>query len=180
MIPVTLLRQAVVDRGRLSPNYGARPPGTLLRLVVLHATADAGNEEAAEAWLCSPDSGVSAHLHLRRDGTVVRLVPDALRAWHAGESRWQEAADVNDVSLGWELANRDDGREPFTEAQYAAVVRLAAHYAGQGLPLDAFVAHRQVAWPRGRKTDPRGFDWPRFRAALREELERDGCLPRAG
>lgn len=175
MIPWTRLRPAAADRVRASPNHGARPasaPG--LACIVLHATADGGSEAGAEEWLCEPRSSASAHLHLRRDGTVVRLVPDGRRAWHAGVSRWRGRDDVNGFSLGWEIANRNDRREPYTDAQYAALARLAAHYVAQGLPPDAFVSHAEVALPAGRKTDPAGFDWERFRRVLRERTRREG------
>lgn len=136
--------------------------------MVLHATADRGAEVSAEAWMCNPAAGVSAHLHFRRDGTIVRLVPDSRRAWHAGRSRWNGLPGVNDFSLGWEIANRNDCVERCTDAQYDALARAAAHYVNQGIPLDAFVSHAAVARPRGRKSDPCGFDWERFRfGALR-------------
>lgn len=174
MILWTRLRPAPADRGRASPNQNARPRSTPgLSCVVLHATADGGSEAGAEEWLTEPRSRASAHLHLRRDGMVVRLVPDARRAWHAGVSRWRGRDDVNGFSLGWELANRNDGREAYTEAQYATVIRLAAHYVAQGLPLDAFVSHAEVALPAGRKTDPAGFDWERFRAGVRNHAKID-------
>jgi N-acetylmuramoyl-L-alanine amidase len=138
--------------------------------VVLHATADKGNEAGAEGWMRNPASQVSAHLHIRRDGTVVRLVSDQRRAWHAGTSRWRGRMNVNDFSFGWELANRNDGREPYTEAQYRALITLAVHYIAQGIPLDAFVSHAEVALPPGRKTDPAGFLWARFYAGVRRQL----------
>lgn len=168
MIPWARLRPAPADRVRASPNQNARPPSApALTCIVLHATADGGSEAGAESWLTEPRAAASAHLHLRRDGTVVRLVPDARRAWHAGVSRWRGRSGVNDFSLGWEIANRNDGREPYTDEQYAALARLAAHYLRQGLPPDAFVSHAAVALPAGRKTDPAGFDWERFRKSIR-------------
>ena len=168
MIPWARLRAAPADRVRPSPNQNARPPSApALLCVVLHATADGGSEAGAEEWLTEPRSRASAHLHLRRDGTVVRLVPDGRRAWHAGVSRWRGREDVNGFSLGWEVANRNDGREPYTDAQYAALARLAVHYLAQGLSPDAFVSHAKVALPSGRKTDPAGFDWTRFRRDVR-------------
>ena len=171
MIRWPRLRPARTDRVRLSRNCGARPGSTPgLLCIVLHATADRGGEEGAEAWLCDPRARASAHLHIRRDGTVVRLVADRDRAWHAGVSAWRGRPDVNDFSLGWELANRNDGREPYTDAQYASVIRLGAQYVRQGLPLDAFVSHAAVALPPGRKTDPAGFDWDRFRRGVRQQF----------
>jgi N-acetylmuramoyl-L-alanine amidase len=171
VIPLERLRPASADRVRRSPNHNVRPPAVRgIACVVLHATADGGDEEGAEGWMCNPRAVVSAHLHIRRNGTVVRLVPDGRRAWHAGVSSWRGRRDVNDFSLGWELANRNDGEEPYAEAQYAAVARLAAHHVRQGLPLEAFVSHAEVALPPGRKTDPRGFDWERFRGEVRRSL----------
>lgn len=162
-----------------SPNRDERPErGRQVRCVVLHATADKGSELAAESWMCNPAAGVSAHLHFRRDGTIVRLVQDSKRAWHAGRSRWKDTSDVNDFSLGWEIANRNDCVEPYTDAQYAAVARAAAHYVQQGMPVDAFVSHASVARPRGRKRDPCGFDWKRFRSEVADLLQQRDDNPR--
>lgn len=162
----TLLPVSVVLR-RPSPNRDLRPRHVdRIACVVLHATADGGDEQGAEDWLTNARSDVSAHLLIRRDGTVVRLVDDLLRAYHAGVSEWRGLANVNDFSLGWEIANRNDGIESFTDAQYAAVARLGAHYVAQGLPISAFVSHASVARPVGRKNDPLGFDWARFDAGV--------------
>ena len=174
MITWMRLHPAPADRVRLSPNQNARPQSApALACIVLHATADGGSETGAEEWLTEPRSSASAHLHIRRDGTVVRLVPDGRRAWHAGVSRWRGRENVNGFSLGWEIANRNDGREPYTDEQYAAVIRLAAHYVAQGLPLDAFVSHAEIALPAGRKTDPAGFDWARFHKGVRAKTAED-------
>jgi N-acetyl-anhydromuramyl-L-alanine amidase AmpD len=162
VIPLDALREWPADIARHSPNFNARPAGTRISCIVLHATADEGDDAGAEGWLCKHDSHASAHLLIRRDGTSVRLVPDKLRAWHAGVSVFRGVGDVNDFSLGWELCNRNDGREAFTDAQYHSVARIAAHYIAQGLAFPDFVGHDQVALPLGRKTDPRGFDWTRF------------------
>lgn len=171
VIPLQAMRPAKADRECRSPNRNPRPAALSgIACIVLHATADRGSETGAEGWMCNPRAKASAHLHIRRDGTVVRLVADRERAWHAGLSVWRGRSNVNDFSLGWELANRNDGRERYTDAQYAAVVRLAAHYARQGLPIDALVSHAEVALPKGRKTDPAAFDWERFHRKLREVL----------
>lgn len=135
MIALTHLRPFEATLLRPSPNHSPRPAHVqVIECVVLHATANGGNEAGAESWMQNPASQVSAHLHIRRDGTVVRLVSDQRRAWHAGTSRWRGRMDVNDFSLGWELANRNDGWEPYTGAQYGALSLLAGHYILQGLP----------------------------------------------
>ena len=165
-VPIAALVPAHADQFRESRNFDDRPMYVRgISCIVLHATADEGNEDAAESWLCHPDSQASAHLHIRRDGTIVRLVGDHFRAWHAGESLWKGALHVNDFSLGWEIANRNDG-ERFTPAQYSALAQLGTHYVSQGLPLSAFVSHAEVAMPKGRKTDPAGFDWMAFKVQV--------------
>ena len=159
MIPLSRLTPAPADRVVSSPNHGARGTSRIA-LIVLHATADGGNEQGAEAWLANPESDASCHLLIRRDGSITRMVPDSRRAWHAGRSEWPGVADVNDASLGWEIANRNDGREEYTDAQYRTVVHLLRHYLPQGLTRSDVVGHAMVA--PGRKTDPRGWEWGRM------------------
>jgi N-acetyl-anhydromuramyl-L-alanine amidase AmpD len=169
MIPISDLSPVPVDRTMPSPNASARPADVAIRCVVLHATA--GTDLGAERWMLDPVSRVSAHLHIRRDGSVTRLVADHRAAWHAGASEWQGRTRVNDFSLGWEIGNANNGREPYTDAQYDVLALLAAHYVRQGLTLEEFVSHEEIARPRGRKNDPLGFDWPRFRAETRAQLQ---------
>jgi N-acetyl-anhydromuramyl-L-alanine amidase AmpD len=169
MIPLAKLSPVPAAREAPSPNWTHRTGG-IIRGVVLHATADQGHEHGAERWMQDPKSSVSAHLHVRRDGTVVRMVADRHCAWHAGRSAWTwpdglRTDGLNDSTLGWEIANRNDEVERYTDAQYDAVARAAAHYVRQGLDLLRFVGHQQVS--PGRKTDPGPcWDWIRFREAV--------------
>ena len=94
---------ALVERP--SPNNDARPPGQAIDMLVLHYTG-MSSAEAALDRLCDPGARVSSHYLIDEDGTVYRLVPEARRAWHAGVSSWAGDSDVNDRSLGIELANR--------------------------------------------------------------------------
>jgi N-acetylmuramoyl-L-alanine amidase len=149
-----------------SPNHGPRR-AQAIEGIVLHATQDAGNESWSLSWMRSPKSSVSCHLLVGRTGRVTRLVGDQQRAWHAGLSLWRGTRDVNSITLGIEIANRNDG-EPFTDAQYIRVAEIVAHYCSQGLSLDAVVSHAQVA--AGRRTDPLGWDWERFRALVLLQL----------
>ena len=149
-----------------SPNHSARA-APVIEGIVLHATADAGNELGTLSWLCSPKSGVSCHLLVSRTGQVTRLVGDHHCAWHAGLSWWRGTSDVNSITLGIEIANRNDG-EPYTDAQYGRVADIVAHYLRQGLSLDDVVSHGAIA--EERRTDPLGWDWDRFRAMVQERL----------
>jgi N-acetyl-anhydromuramyl-L-alanine amidase AmpD len=149
-----------------SPNHDDRIAAAI-EGIVLHATADDGNEAGALSWLRSPKSRVSCHLLVSRAGQVTRLVGDQLRAWHAGLSWWRGTSDVNSITLGIEIANRNDG-EPYTDAQYRRVAEIVAHYCRQGLTLDDVVGHEAIA--EDRRSDPFGWDWAGFRTMVQDQL----------
>lgn len=128
-------------------------------MVVLHYTAMASAEAAADR-LCDPAYEVSAHYLIGPDGAVLRLVPEALRAWHAGAGRWGGVTDVNSRSIGIELANT--GRTPFAAAQMTALEQLLSDVLArwQILP-ERVIAHSDMAPARKVDPGPR-FDWRRL------------------
>ena len=141
-----------------SPNYGERRGDARVGLVVLHYTVlDCA---AALARLCDPEAEVSAHFLIDRDGTVLSLVEEDCRAWHAGAGEWAGQGDVNSRSIGVELVN--SGAEPFPEPQMRALELLLADLAQRhGLPPGAVIAHSDMA--PDRKADPGArFDWRRL------------------
>jgi N-acetylmuramoyl-L-alanine amidase len=145
-----------------SPNFGDRRGGQVPTLVVLHYTAMASCAEAL-ARLCDPSAEVSAHYLIDRDGTVLSLVDEAKRAWHAGAGEWAGAADVNSRSIGIELVNRGD--EPYPQPLMQALEGLLADILQRrGLPPRAVIGHSDMA--PGRKGDPGPrFDWRRLAVA---------------
>lgn len=134
-----------------SPNFGRRPAGGRVDCLVLHA--DAGKSEAGTvSWICSPESKVSYHYLVHRDGTVTQFVAGEMRAWHAGASEFQGRRNVNDFSLGVSFAN-DQAGEPFKVAQLQRGVELVADLvAAYGIPLPRITTHAAIA--PGRKHDP--------------------------
>lgn len=128
-------------------------------MVVLHYTAMASAEAAAER-LCDPAYEVSAHYLIGPDGAVLRLVPEALRAWHAGAGQWGSVIDVNSRSIGIELANT--GGTPFAAAQMTALERLLADIlARRDIRPERVIAHSDMAPSRKWDPGPR-FDWRRL------------------
>lgn len=129
-----------------SPNFGERQP----TLVVIHYTGN-DSAEVALRTLTNRRAEVSAHYLVVRDGTIVQLVDERARAWHAGESQWGSAVDLNSASIGIELDN--NGREPYSSAQIDALLRLLADLRQRyRLPPANVLGHSDVA-PR-RKSDP--------------------------
>ena len=86
------------------------------------ATVDLLRDDAARARLCDPQAEVSAHWLISETGTTEALVDERHRAWHAGAGGWAGLEDINSHSIGIELAN--DGQQPFSEPQMAALERL--------------------------------------------------------
>lgn len=142
-----------------SPNFGERRGAGRPDLVVLHYTAMSTCAEAL-ARLCDPMAEVSAHYLIDTDGTVLSLVDESARAWHAGAGEWRGEGDVNSRSIGIELAN--PGTHPFAERQIAALERLLSGILDRhNLPPQSVIAHSDMAPDRKADPGPR-FDWRRL------------------
>lgn len=128
-------------------------------LVVIHYTAMQSAKAAADT-LCNPDTQVSAHYLIAEDAEVISLVPEALRAWHAGAGQWGAVTDVNSRSIGIELANT--GVTPFAAAQMDALADLLRGLAARwAIRPERVIGHSDMA--PGRKIDPGArFDWRRL------------------
>jgi hypothetical protein len=146
--------------------------GAPIRLIVIHATAGTNSL----GWLTSSPSNtgrVSAHALITKRGEIYRIVPDELAANHCGYSRvtlggksytGTSRPNINQVSLGVELENRNDAKDPYPAEQIAALGWLLADWQrqhGADLPL---YFHRDID-TRG-KTDPAGLSWATVRAAM--------------
>ncbi|HMP39962.1 MAG TPA: N-acetylmuramoyl-L-alanine amidase, partial [Roseiflexaceae bacterium] len=130
-------------------------------MIVLHSTV--GSARSALAWLTNPAAQVSAHYLIDKGGRIYRLVPDELCAWHAGRAEWKGQTAINELSLGIELENANNGRDPYPTAQLDALVELSREKVSQyGIRPDMVVRHVDVALPRGRKSDPAGFPWAEY------------------
>ncbi len=153
---------------RNSPNHNARPGA--VSAIVLHADA-ASRLDSSLDWVMRPESQVSYHIMIGRNGAVYLTVPPERRAWHAGRSRMEGHDNVNDFAIGVCLANRNDGAEEYPASQYAeairVVVRLCRHF---GIPATRITTHAEVATPKGRKTDPKNFPLATFQQAVSQQL----------
>jgi AmpD protein len=154
-----------------SPNHDARPAGSRIELIVIHAISlppgEFGGPGVLDLFANQLDATVhpyyakiadlrvSAHFFIRRSGQLLQCVSCLDRAWHAGQSCWRQRARCNDFSLGIELEGDDS--QPFSAAQYATLRPLLA-VLRQHFPITAIVGHADIA--AGRKTDPGPyFDW---------------------
>ena len=144
-----------------SPNFDQRraPPDML----VLHYTGMKTGPEAV-ARLRDPEAKVSAHYVVNEDGSILRLVAEERRAWHAGRGAWQGQTDCNAAAIGIEIVNpgHEFGYRPFPDAQIGAVIDLIADIRSRWTIPDArIIGHSDLA--PDRKEDPGElFPWKRL------------------
>ncbi|MBN2808783.1 MAG: 1,6-anhydro-N-acetylmuramyl-L-alanine amidase AmpD [Deltaproteobacteria bacterium] len=159
-----------------SPNFDERPSGMVIDLVVIHAISlppgKFGSGRVVDFFTNTLDPQVdpyfaeiaalkvSSHYFIDRQGKIIRFVPEAKRAWHAGVSRFQGRSNCNDFSLGIELEG-DDFTE-FSEIQYQRLSELLQliKIRFPAVTSERIVGHCHIA-PQ-RKSDPGPFfDWRR-------------------
>nr|WHS72132.1 N-acetylmuramoyl-L-alanine amidase [Serratia marcescens] len=158
-------QDTLVDRGayQLETLHQAQGADQRIRFLVMHYTA----EDFHSSLKTLTDEHVSAHYLLpahpqREHGklTVYRLVPEAMRAWHAGASAWRGRSNLNDTSIGIEIVNKGFTRsmlfthwQPYTAEQIAVLIPLSRDIIQRyGIQPQDVVGHSDIA-PQ-RKQDP--------------------------
>ena len=170
-----------------SPNFGQRPAGASIDLIVVHSISlppgQYGGDEVQRLftntldWEAHPyfksieGMEVSSHFYIRRNGELWQFVSADDRAWHAGTSQYRGRGDCNDDSIGIELEGLEGS--PFEQAQYETLADLCAAVA-QHYPVQHIAGHEHIA--PGRKGDPgAGFDWALLQRSLAWPAR---CFPR--
>lgn len=152
-------------------------------IVVLHETVGSANSALNEFQTRHPRDAdqVSYHSLIRRNGTIVYLVPPEKRAFGAGNSVFVGAngaeavrtnpafpASVNNFAYHTSLESPSDGRgnqrnhSGYTAAQYRSLAWLVAQ---TRVPTDRITTHRSVD-RSGTRLDPRSFDTRQFMSLL--------------
>ena len=154
---------SVVERVEPSPNIDDRTGLGRPDMIVLHYTGMQFCHEAIHR-LCDTKARVSSHYVVQENGSIVQLVPEGMRAWHAGVSVWGGDPDVNSRSIGIEICNpgHDFGYPEFPSRQIAATITLCRSILTRHIIRpENIVAHSDVA--PSRKNDPgEKFPWKRL------------------
>ncbi len=139
-----------------SPNFEQRPLDIKIDTIIIHYTEMKDDISALER-LCDKEAKVSAHYLINKQGIIFALVPENLRAWHAGVSCWKGRDKVNDFSIGIELDN--NGNEEFAPPLMNSLITLCQELI-KTHPINPFyiLGHSDIA--PARKADPgRYFNW---------------------
>jgi len=103
-----------------SPNFDQGREGHTINSLVLHGTAGGGTVP----WFSLPQSYVSAHYVVDKDGTVTQMVLEADTAWHAGEvpynSPFYGQPNPNSWTIGIEFVRDINNAEPLPQVQVDA------------------------------------------------------------
>lgn len=157
-----------------SPNRTDRrlAPHMKPRVALIHATVS-GALEGTVRWFqrkdLPMDERVSSDFVIGKDGDIVRMVPKGYAAWHAGTCLWENKPVrwYNHLSYGLELVNWNDGKDPWPEPQLQAMAFVIASIQLECPTVNLIRRHEDVAYPTGRKTDPRGLTIDQLYRAVR-------------
>ena len=103
-------------------------------------------------------------------GHVWATCPERLAAWHVRRSCAHPdicagATNINRLSLGVEIVNRQDGRDPFSRWQIEATAEIVRYAAAKYPKLEHVVSHARL--DPDRRTDPGiNFPWTEFKALV--------------
>ena len=89
-----------------SPNFDKkkRKPKEI-KFIVFHYTG-MKNELSVIKKFCDENSKVSSHYLIKKNGGIIKFVPDLYEAWHAGKSSWKKIKSINKYSIGIEIQNQ--------------------------------------------------------------------------
>jgi AmpD protein len=164
-----------------SPNQDERPADTAPDLIVVHNISlppgqfgtpyieqlftNCLNPEEHPYFAEIKHLQVSAHILIRRDGSVIQFVPFQQRAWHAGQSNWCGRERCNDFSIGIELEGTDDVAYESVQYRQLADIIKALRICYPSIDANAITGHSEIA--PGRKTDPGpSFSWDKLKHLL--------------
>lgn len=147
-----VLQNGIISEWVGTVNFNLRKPN----FVVLHHTAQDSVQQTLKTFTLK-HTNVSAHYIVGRDGKVIHMLNDYLRAWHAGNGSWGKITDINSSSIGIELDN--NGIEPFSDSQIISLLALLTKLKKDyNIPAQNFIGHADVA--PTRKKDPSAlFPW---------------------
>ena len=151
-----------------SPNFSNKTRNIKqIKFLIIHYTG-MQSVRASIKRLTSIKHKVSCHYLIDRQGKTFQMVEDTKIAWHAGKSRWKKLKNLNDRSIGIELANKGHklGYQKFSRKQINALVALCIRLKRKYKIKNSFVlGHSDIA-PL-RKLDP-GEKFPWFQLKKRK------------
>ena len=76
-----------------------------IQYLIIHYTGMQSARVSMER-LKNPNSKVSCHYFINRNGDIYKMIDDTKVAWHAGKSKWKNIRNLNKYSIGIEIQNK--------------------------------------------------------------------------
>ena len=144
--PVEVVGKNYKETFKKSPNCSGvlKPEG-----IILHHSA--GSWAGLVPWCLNPSAKVSYHCAVAPNGERTILVPDNMKAWHAGRSSFRGRSGCNNFMLGIAVSGDTNKRE-LSEDEINSVAQWCARkMKAYNFGIDQITTHREVS--PSRKTD---------------------------
>ena len=144
-----------------SPNFSTyRRIKKNIKYLILHYTGMRSEIEAINR-LTNVQSKVSCHYFIKRNGSIILMVPEIHEAWHAGKSKWKKEKLLNRKSIGIEISNKGHqfGYQSFTKKQIKSLIKISKYLIKKyKIKKTNVLGHSDIAYER--KKDPgEKFPW---------------------
>jgi N-acetyl-anhydromuramyl-L-alanine amidase AmpD len=150
---------------RQTPNF-SRGRVITPKAIVMHHTS--GSYAGSVDWCMRPESMVSYHCIIKRDGERTVLAGDNQRTWHAGKSFWRSKPDLNSWSLGVAFEGDSYKEQLSKEMIESAIEYLVPRMKKLSLTIKDVTDHRTVSPNRKNDLNPREYE--RFVQELAKHL----------
>jgi len=110
-----------------SPNFNPiKRTSKKINFIIFHYTGMKKESEAISR-LTDIQSEVGCHYLIKKNGEIIKLVPDLYIAWHAGKSSWKSFKSLNKNSIGIEITNpgHEFGYKKFSQKQISSLLKLS-------------------------------------------------------
>ena len=96
-----------------------------IQYLIIHYTGMQSARVSMER-LKNPNSKVSCHYFINRNGDIYKMIDDTKVAWHAGKSKWKNIKNLNKYSIGIEIQNKGHfiNYQSFPKKQIAPLIIL--------------------------------------------------------
>ena len=144
-----------------SPNFNPKKRiFKKIKFIIFHYTG-MKSESGAINKLTNIQSEVSSHFLIKKNGEIIKLVPDLYIAWHAGKSSWKNYKSLNKNSIGIEITNpgHEFGYKKFSKKQISSLLKLSKFLIKKyNISLKNILGHSDIA-PQRKKDPGEKFPW---------------------
>ncbi len=144
-----------------SPNFSTYKRNIKsVKYLVYHYTGMRSESKAINR-LTDDKSKVSCHYFIKRNGSIIIMVPDLYEAWHAGKSNWKKDKALNKKSIGIEISNNGHqfGYKNYSKKQIKSLIKLSKYLIKKyKIKNSNILGHSDISFDR--KKDPgEKFPW---------------------